>query len=399
MDDLLTAAMAAVDEQRYMFEPGRAQLPQTTRPELVARVLRMLDAEPGQRILEVGTGSGYSTALLSYIVGNDGQVVSLDVDPTVTDRAQRLLDRDDRGNVLVLQADGRFGHAAGAPYDRLVAWAAAVVVPPVWVEQVRPGGVIVSPLRRDPPIVVRLTVLPGGSLREEAAIRTGFTPLTPEPFRPWESSEYGRPQPPHWTPEESASSRATGGSVSTGSRELIGGRERRAIDIVLWSADWRLRYEHERQRIVDALGANARRIEHVGSTAVDDLAAKPIVDIQVSVADVEDEKSYLPQLEQAGYVLRVREPNHRMLRTPALDAHVHICSVGSSREERHLLFRDWLRHNADDRRAYEDLKRDLALRDWADMSAYADAKSAFIEQVTARARGSSWATRWRFTPT
>jgi GrpB-like predicted nucleotidyltransferase (UPF0157 family) len=171
--------------------------------------------------------------------------------------------------------------------------------------------------------------------------------------------------------------------------ELIGGREKRAIELVAWSPEWRRRYELERARILDTLGPTARRVEHVGSTAVTGLAAKPIIDLQLSVTDVEDEADYVPPLEGAGYVLRVREPGHRMLRTPALDVHVHVCSVGSSWEERHLLFRDWLRHDDGDRRAYADLKRRLARRDWTDMNAYAEAKTSFIEEATARAR--AWA--------
>jgi protein-L-isoaspartate(D-aspartate) O-methyltransferase len=194
--DAVALAMAAVDAQQYMLEPDGAQLPQTTRPQLIARVLRMLEALPGQRVLEVGTGSGYSTALLSHIVGDEGDIVSLDVDPAMTSRAERLLSGARRSNVQVLYADGQFGHAAGAPYDRLAAWAAAKAIPPLWVEQVRPGGIIVAPLVRPQPVVVRLKVLPHGQTVEEAVIHAGFIPLTPEPYRPWETSKYGRPQPP-----------------------------------------------------------------------------------------------------------------------------------------------------------------------------------------------------------
>lgn len=165
--------------------------------------------------------------------------------------------------------------------------------------------------------------------------------------------------------------------------ELIGGVERRVIEIVPWSHTWARRFARERDRILGALGPV--RVEHIGSTAVPGLAAKPVVDIQISVEEIEDEVTYVPALERAGYLLRVREPAHRMLRTPERDVHVHVCGAGSEWEQRHLAFRDWLRHDHDDRRAYAHLKRQLAARDWPDMNAYADAKSSFIVGALARA--------------
>jgi GrpB-like predicted nucleotidyltransferase (UPF0157 family) len=117
--------------------------------------------------------------------------------------------------------------------------------------------------------------------------------------------------------------------------------------------------------------------------------AKPIIDIDVSVPDVDDENAYLPALEMAGYVLRVREPEHRMVRTPALDVHVHVCTAGSDWERRHRLFRDWLRHDEADRNAYAALKVGLAGREWPDMNDYAQAKGPLIAEITARAE--AWA--------
>jgi GrpB-like predicted nucleotidyltransferase (UPF0157 family) len=182
--------------------------------------------------------------------------------------------------------------------------------------------------------------------------------------------------------------------VRVNETELIGGIEKRAIEIVAHDPAWQARFATERARIADALGATAVRIDHVGSTAVPGLPAKPIVDIQVSVPDVEDEPAYLDALLAAGYLLRVRQPGHRLVRTPALDVHVHICATGSDWERRHLLFRDWLRRTPADRDAYARLKRDLARRDWSDMNAYADAKGPLIAEITERAE--AWADR---TPT
>jgi GrpB-like predicted nucleotidyltransferase (UPF0157 family) len=127
------------------------------------------------------------------------------------------------------------------------------------------------------------------------------------------------------------------------------------------------------------------RIEHVGSTSVPGLAAKPIVDIQVSVVDPEDEPSYVRSLEAVGYRLRVRESGHRMLRSARLDVHVHICAAGGEWEQRHLVFRDHLRRNDGDRALYEATKRRLAQHEWPTTQHYADAKTAVIDEIMVRA--------------
>jgi GrpB-like predicted nucleotidyltransferase (UPF0157 family) len=103
----------------------------------------------------------------------------------------------------------------------------------------------------------------------------------------------------------------------------------------------------------------------------------------VSVDDPDDEPGFLPALEQAGYVLRVREPGHRMLRTPELDVHVHLWLAGGEDEDRHLAFRDRLRRDEAARAEYEQHKRDLAGR-FRDMNDYAQAKGALIAEILAR---------------
>lgn len=165
---------------------------------------------------------------------------------------------------------------------------------------------------------------------------------------------------------------------------LIGGREQREIVIADYDPRWPRRFEAERERIAQALGAGALRIEHIGSTAVPGLAAKPIVDMLVTVSDVGDESSYGPALERAGYELRVREPVHRMFRTPARDVHVHVWGDRDPEVARHLAFRDRLRESPSDRAEYERLKRSLAQREWPDMNHYADAKGPLIEAILAR---------------
>jgi GrpB-like predicted nucleotidyltransferase (UPF0157 family) len=167
---------------------------------------------------------------------------------------------------------------------------------------------------------------------------------------------------------------------------LIGGVEQREIVIVDYDPRWLEQYQKHADLIAQALGQTALCIEHVGSTSVPGLAAKPIIDIVVVVEDSGDEAAWLPALLAAGYVLRVREPDwhqHRMLRTPQLDVHVHIFSAGCVEVTRMLAFRNRLRSNAEDRLRYETLKRNLAKRDWPDMNDYARAKTDVVEQIIA----------------
>ena len=146
-------------------------------------------------------------------------------------------------------------------------------------------------------------------------------------------------------------------------------------------------FDRNAMKIRDALKSVALRIEHIGSTSVPGLAAKPIIDMLVVVDHPEDESSYLPALLQAGYQLRVREPEfdeHRMFRTPERDVHVHIFPPHSKEIARYLAFRDQLRSNEEDRSAYEQAKRTLASREWGDMNEYAEAKTEIVEAIIAK---------------
>jgi GrpB-like predicted nucleotidyltransferase (UPF0157 family) len=167
---------------------------------------------------------------------------------------------------------------------------------------------------------------------------------------------------------------------------LIGGTEKRVIKIAEYDPNWPKKFEAHARIIAAALGGSTLKIEHIGSTSVPGLAAKPIIDILVVVSDSADESVYLPQLEAAGYVLRVREPDwneHRMFRTPEKDVHIHIYSTGCPEIQRNLTFRERLRRNIDDRRRYERTKRELAAKEWPDMNAYAEAKTEVIESIIA----------------
>lgn len=175
---------------------------------------------------------------------------------------------------------------------------------------------------------------------------------------------------------------------------LIGGIEAPNIVVVDYDPTWPKRFRREEERIRASLGGTVRGIEHIGSTSVPGLAAKPIVDILLVVEDSGDEASYAPALERAGYILRVREKDfheHRMFRTAAKDVHVHVYSPDSPEIGRYLLLRDRLRANKEDRELYARTKRELAERDWPSMQHYVEAKTEIIEAIlvrTAEARSS-----------
>jgi GrpB-like predicted nucleotidyltransferase (UPF0157 family) len=169
---------------------------------------------------------------------------------------------------------------------------------------------------------------------------------------------------------------------------VIGEIEPQTIVVADYDPGWSVRFRHEEARIRAALGGAALSVEHIGSTSVPGLAAKPIVDVLLVVEDSGDEASYLPALEEAGYVLRLREPDfdeHRMFRTPAKNVHVHVFSAGSPEIDRYLLLRERLREDKGDRELYARTKRELANREWPSMQHYAEAKTEVIEGIIARA--------------
>jgi GrpB-like predicted nucleotidyltransferase (UPF0157 family) len=160
------------------------------------------------------------------------------------------------------------------------------------------------------------------------------------------------------------------------------------IRMVAYQPDWPGLFRREAERIQAALGSRALRIEHVGSTSVPGLHAKPTIDILLVVARSADEETYLPPLERARYTLRIREPDwheHRMLKGPDTDTNLHVFSRGCPEIERILRFRDWLRTNAADRDLYARTKLALARKQWKHIESYADAKTAMVEEILSRA--------------
>ena len=163
------------------------------------------------------------------------------------------------------------------------------------------------------------------------------------------------------------------------------------IELAPYDPAWPTTYERLAAEIRAALGDKVILLEHVGSTSVPSLSAKPVIDIVLAVSNSADEAAYVSPLERLGYVLRIREPNwfnHRLLKSPAGEVNLHVFSLECEEIGRMLLFRDWLRINEPDRTFYERTKRDLAARTWKYMQNYADAKSDVVRAILSRAESS-----------
>ena len=161
------------------------------------------------------------------------------------------------------------------------------------------------------------------------------------------------------------------------------------ITLAPYDPAWPKLFDELKRQITEALGEKVRLLEHVGSTSVPGLSAKPKIDIVLAVADSSDEASYVEPLEAVGFTLRIREPDwfeHRLLRPPSISGNVHVFSEGCKEIEQMLLFRDWLRDHPEDRRLYEKTKHELAARTWKYTQNYADAKSQVVREILARAR-------------
>jgi GrpB-like predicted nucleotidyltransferase (UPF0157 family) len=166
----------------------------------------------------------------------------------------------------------------------------------------------------------------------------------------------------------------------------------RRIELAEPDPAWPSLFAREAGRIHSLLGDDVLLLEHVGSTSVQGLPAKPIIDILLVVPDSADEAAYAPRLEAAGYVLRIREPDwheHRMFKGPDTNVNLHVFSPGSPEIERMIGFRDRLRSHPDEFERYLSAKRELAARDWEFGQQYADAKTAVVESIIARGRVAS----------
>ena len=169
-------------------------------------------------------------------------------------------------------------------------------------------------------------------------------------------------------------------------------RLRGEVQLVAYDSQWQQDYVRVANIIRSVLGDQVGLLEHIGSTSVRGLSAKPIIDIVLAVPDSSDEKTYVAPLETVGFVLTIREQEwfeHRLLKGPDVDINLHVFSVGCPEIERNLRFRDWLRAHDDDRDLYERTKQELASHDWEYVQQYADAKSEVVEKILARAEAAT----------
>jgi GrpB-like predicted nucleotidyltransferase (UPF0157 family) len=190
------------------------------------------------------------------------------------------------------------------------------------------------------------------------------------------TAQPGRPNPPN---TEERLRACTLGDLAPYSQD---------VTILDYDPDWPIRFQAEADRVRAVLGSRVLSLEHVGSTSVPGLPAKPILDMALVVADAADEAAYVLDLERAGYVLHIREPDwyeHRLLKGPGVDINMHVFSAGCPEVARMRAFRDWLRANPGDRDLYAATKRELATRVWKYVQNYADAKAPIIEAIMARA--------------
>ena len=161
------------------------------------------------------------------------------------------------------------------------------------------------------------------------------------------------------------------------------------VRIVDYDPQWPVLLVREAARIAAALGDRLQLLEHVGSTAVPGLPAKPVLDLVLAVADSAAEAAYVPAVTAAGYRLRIREPHWhepRLFHGPDTRVNLHVFSLGCTEINRMLDFRDWLRRDPADRALYARTKLDLARRPWPSIQHYADAKTGVVEEILGRAR-------------
>jgi GrpB-like predicted nucleotidyltransferase (UPF0157 family) len=166
----------------------------------------------------------------------------------------------------------------------------------------------------------------------------------------------------------------------------VGGASR-PVEVVPYDEGWPAEFAKLSDLVSAALGDRVLALEHVGSTAVPGLAAKPVIDADLTVADSGDEAAYLPDLEAAGFVLRVREPEweeHRVLAIESPKTNLHVWSPGGIEPQRHAAFRDWLRTHDADREAYGALKTELAGRGFGDVMDYNNHKAALVYDLYER---------------
>lgn len=183
MTDLVTAVAATIDYDDWTTTEDGELVPQISAETTIHNMLRLLDVRPGMTVMEIGTGSGYSGSLLSGIVGARGHVVSVDIDPSLVERASARHEQAGHANIELHAADGFNGWPTAAPFDRIVGWVTPHVVPTTWIKQAKPGAVIVTPVKiadvAGANAVLRC-VADDGALRDGELHPGGFIEMAPE---------------------------------------------------------------------------------------------------------------------------------------------------------------------------------------------------------------------------
>jgi len=158
------------------------------------------------------------------------------------------------------------------------------------------------------------------------------------------------------------------------------------IHLAEYDPRWNSDYSQLAHRVQTALADRIIALEHVGSTSVPGLAAKPVIDMLLTVRDSREETTYVPGLSKQGFTLKIREPDwfeHRVLKSSDIEANLHVFSAGCEEIDRMLMFRDRLRTHEADRERYEQAKRELATREWSSVQEYADAKTDIVRSILA----------------
>jgi GrpB-like predicted nucleotidyltransferase (UPF0157 family) len=188
------------------------------------------------------------------------------------------------------------------------------------------------------------------------------------------------PTHPLWRPYERA-------DLEEVTKARVGGQPPRKIEVVRYDESWPADFERMAERVRSALGDRVLALEHIGSTSVPGLAAKPVIDADLVVADSADEAAYVPDLEAVGFRLHIREPDweeHRLFTVEDPPTHLHVFSPAATEPRRHIAFRDWLRKHADDRAAYAALKSELGSRGFTDGMDYNNHKAELVYDIYER---------------
>lgn len=187
--DRLRHAFATVPEEYYTHREDGSLIIQSTTAQGIGEMLTRLDVHPGMRVLEIGTGSGFSGALLGALVGEQGSVVSVDVMADLVERARKLHARRGADNVTVVTGDGAKGAAEHAPYDRIVAWASSDLLHRTWADQCVPGAALVVPVTlTDLPrsnAIARAHRTRSGELEADRLWSGGYVEMHPEVLDQW----------------------------------------------------------------------------------------------------------------------------------------------------------------------------------------------------------------------